>query len=181
MANFNEALNLILQNEGGYVNDPDDPGGETYKGIARKMWPEWLGWDIIDILKKQGSFPRATIAPDEIEIDQQLQYEVKSFYYQNFWSKIKGDSIVNQSVAESIVDFAINAGIGTSIELAQKVVGADVDGSIGSNTLTAINQFNPDHFIAAFAVEKIRRYIQIIAKRPASKKYFTGWVIRAVS
>ena len=37
MANYDQAFQLILQNEGGYVNDPDDPGSETYKGIARKM------------------------------------------------------------------------------------------------------------------------------------------------
>jgi len=181
MAQFILAFQKTIENEGGYVNDPDDPGGETYKGVSRKNWPDWLGWICIDSLKKMGNFPVAPKTPDEIEIDNQLQYEVKTFYYQNFWIPIHGDAIDNQQVAESIFDFAVNAGVETSVELAQKTVGSDVDGAIGPNTLKAINAFDPAHFVAAFAVEKIRKYIRIIAKRPTSKKYFTGWVIRAVT
>jgi len=52
MADFNQALQMVLQNEGGYVNDPNDPGGETYKGIARKMNSNWIGWQLIDLQKK---------------------------------------------------------------------------------------------------------------------------------
>ena len=55
MADFNQALQMVLQNEGGYVNDPNDPGGETYKGIARKMNSNWIGWQLIDLQKKQNN------------------------------------------------------------------------------------------------------------------------------
>ena len=47
MANFNQAFKKVMSAEGGYVNDPDDPGGETYKGVARKMNPRWSGWAIV--------------------------------------------------------------------------------------------------------------------------------------
>lgn len=181
MADFAQAFEKTIGNEGGYVNDPDDPGGETYKGVARKIHPEWPGWIIIDELKKIGSFPRKMVNPSEIEIDKQLQYEVRQFYLSEYWIQCKCNNIYNQQVAESIFDFAVNAGIATSIQLAQKVVGAPQDGLIGSQTTAAINNFNPDHFVAAFAIAKIRRYIQIITKRPTSRKYFEGWVIRAVS
>jgi lysozyme family protein len=126
-------------------------------------------------LKRQTGFPA------NADRDAELRELVGTFYLVNYWNRIDGDSINNQLVAESIFDFAVNVGVETSVELAQKTVGSDVDGAIGPNTLKAINAFDPAHFVAAFAVEKIRKYIRIIAKRPTSKKYFTGWVIRAVN
>lgn len=56
MADFKKALGLILKNEGGYVFDRDDSGGETYKGIARNMNSKWDGWVIVDIFKKTDRF-----------------------------------------------------------------------------------------------------------------------------
>ena len=181
MAKFENALELLLAHEGGYSNDPDDPGGETYKGIARKMQPDWLGWHIIDLLKKQPGFPDLLFAKHEVEINKQLQYEVKSFYYSNFWMKISGDKIDNQLVAESIFDFAVNAGIGVSISLSQSVVGVTADGIIGPKTIEAINRFDAGQFLTAFALAKIVRYINICNKRPVSKKYFFGWVVRSLN
>lgn len=46
--NFLKSYDILIKHEGGYVNDPDDKGGETYKGIARKFNPDWKGWKIID-------------------------------------------------------------------------------------------------------------------------------------
>lgn len=178
MADFKKAFQLIIANEGGYVNDPDDPGGETYKGISRKNWPAWLGWIAIDHLKALPGFPASL--HDDNETVRQFEYEVSSFYYCQFWNLIKGSLISDQGMANSIMDFAVNAGVGTSVELAQKVVKTDPDGKIGPNTIKAINAFNPDHFMSAFTVEKIRRYIAIVKKRPTSKKYFLGWISRAV-
>jgi lysozyme family protein len=181
MADFKKAFQLVLANEGGYVNDPADPGGETYKGIARKMNPDWLGWNIIDLLKLQSGFPDLLHSPDEIEITKQLDHELNSFYYTHFWLKVNGDKIADQQVAESIFDFAVNAGVSVSISLAQTVVGATADGLIGSKTIEAINSFDSGHFLAAFALAKIQRYVDICNKRPASKKYFFGWVIRSLN
>ena len=56
MANFNESFNITLGYEGGYSNDPDDAGGETYKGISRRYHPGWKGWALIDELKSKGVF-----------------------------------------------------------------------------------------------------------------------------
>jgi lysozyme family protein len=181
MADFEKALRLILTHEGGYVNDPDDPGGETYRGIARKKWPGWSGWTIIDMLKTRPGFPGNLIRPDEVEIIHQLEYEVGTFYHTQFWRKVGGELITDQRVAESVFDFAINAGISTSITLAQSVTGAVTDGVAGPKTCEAINRFPADHFLAAFAVAKICRYVEICRKRPESKKYFFGWVIRALN
>ena len=180
MADFKKAFDLMIVHEGGYVNDPDDPGGETYKGVARKMHPNWLGWTIIDLLKKQKGFPDNLHFPNELEIMKELNYEVGTFYYSQFWLKIKGESILDQAVAESIFDFAVNAGIATSVHLAQTVVKVTPDGTIGPKTVAAINGCDPDYFLARFAILKIKRYVEICQKRPLSKKYIFGWVNRAL-
>lgn len=174
MANYEQALRWVLTHEGGYVNDTDDPGGETYKGVARKMNSKWEGWTLIDMLKKQSGFPA------NLDKDAELQEAVKSFYEINFWDRIKGDDIASQEVATSIFDFAVNAGVSTSASLAQLVVDAEKDGIIGNRTIELINGFDPEHFLAAFTVAKIARYVSIVKKRPTSKKYFYGWVCRAL-
>lgn len=174
MANFNQAFELMIASEGGYVNDQDDPGGETYKGVARKIHSKWDGWIKIDLLKRQSGFPA------NLDRDPELQEAVKDFYEVQFWNRLCGGLISEQAVANSIFDFAVNAGVGTSASLAQMVVDSPTDGVIGPNTVDTINAFNPDHFIASFTVAKIARYVNIVKKRPTSRKYFYGWILRAL-
>lgn len=175
MADFNKAYRLMQANEGGYGNDPDDPGGETYKGIARKKQPDWVGWITIDTMKKHPNFPIS------LDNNQNLQSEIQRFYKVLFWDKIGGNEIKDQDVAFSIFDFAVNSGVSSSVGMAQNVIGASCDGMIGPKTIQAINSFQPDHFIAAFTNEKCRKYIAICKKRPDSRKYFFGWIDRAVN
>ena len=174
MADFTQAFQLMIAHEGGYGNDPDDPGGETYKGVARKIFSKWDGWTKVDILKRQTGFPA------NLDKDPELQQNISDFYRVTFWDKINGDQIANQEIANSIFDFGVNAGVGTSASLAQMVVGAKSDGVIGPNSILAINNFDPEHFLASFTVAKIARYVNIVKKRPTSRKYFYGWVIRAL-
>ncbi len=174
MADINIALQKTLNNEGGYVFDKDDPGGETYKGVARNMNGGWDGWTTIDLLKKQSGFPA------NLDNNSPLQELIKTFYKTNYWDTIRGDDLTNQNVADSIFDFAVNAGVATSAMLAQMVVGAIQDAVIGPASIASINKFEPEHFLASFTVAKIARYISIIKKRPASQKYLYGWVRRAL-
>ena len=175
MASFLPALQKVLAHEGRYVNDPDDPGGETYKGVARAMHSKWSGWVRVDICKNQSGFPA------NLEKDTELQNEIAQFYQINFWDALCADSIESQLVADSIFDFAVNAGLKTSASLAQMVVEAEPDGVIGPDTLAKINAFDSEHFLAAFTVAKIALYIAIIKKRPESKKYLYGWVCRTIN
>jgi lysozyme family protein len=173
-ANFEIAFQAVIAHEGGYVNDPDDPGGETYKGVARKMWSAWEGWEIIDRAKKRSGFP------GNLEKEPDLQTLIKDFYQHKFWDPILGNNIAQQEVADSIFDFAVNAGVSTSASLAQMVVKTTVDGVIGKNTIEAINAFDKEHFLAAFALAKVARYVAIVKKRPTSQKYFYGWIRRTL-
>jgi lysozyme family protein len=174
MADFDKAYQLVLSHEGGYVNDPDDPGGETYRGVARKIWSKWAGWDIVDMLKTQQGFP------GNLDKNSELQDHIKTFYQDNFWNRVKGDDISDQEVANSIFDFGVNAGVRTSAVLAQMVVEVKTDGVIGPVTVNKLNAFDAEHFLAAFTVAKIARYVNIIKKRPVSRKYLYGWIRRSI-
>lgn len=174
MANFEEAFAHTMKAEGGYVHDPQDPGGETYKGIARARNSKWMGWTRIDLLKQQSSFPR------NLDKDSQLQQAISEFYEVNYWDRVKGDDIQNQDIAESIFDFAVNAGPVTSAKLAQMAVGAEPDGVIGPKTLEKLNRDEPRAFLAVFAIGKISRYVSIVERRPESRKFFYGWIRRTL-
>jgi lysozyme family protein len=174
MAEFDSAFAKTMKAEGGYVNDPQDPGGETYKGIARKMNSKWDGWILVDLAKKEANFPA------NLDGNIQLQEKIRNFYEVNYWDKIRGDDISNQHIAECIFDFAVNAGPITSAKLAQTTVGTEPDGTIGPVTLEKINADDPRGFISVFSLHKIARYVNICDKRPESRKFFYGWVKRSL-
>lgn len=171
---FKPAFEATMRSEGGYGNDPQDPGGETYRGVARKFHSKWEGWTTIDALKKRSNFPR------NLDQDTALQAQIQDFYQHQFWDKVRGDEIENQDIAESIFDFAVNAGIGASVTLAQTASGATADGVMGPGTIAAINKQDPKTFLALFALHKIARYTHIVEKRPDSRKFFFGWVKRTL-
>lgn len=155
MANFELAFKLVIENEGGLVDDKDDRGSTTKFGISQKAYPNE---DIVNLTLERA----------------------KQLYKQDYWTPIKGDNIYSQIIAESIFDFGVNAGVRTSIKLAQKVVGAKDDGIIGENTIAMINSFNEEKFIPLFAIEKIKRYRDICLNKPDQKKFFFGWTVRTL-
>jgi lysozyme family protein len=106
---------------------------------------------------------------------------VADFYRVNFWNTIRDDEIKNEDVAFTIFDFGVNAGVKTGVSLAQKVMDTATDGIFGRQTLEKINGYDTTLFLAEFTLAKIARYIGIVQKRPVSKKYFYGWVCRALN
>ena len=174
MADFEKAFELVLKNEGGYVNDPDDAGGETYKGVARNRNANWAGWINVDLLKQRGGFPQ------NLEQDIDLQILIKDLYAVKYWHTVRGDQIENQDIATSIFDFGVNAGPATSSRMAQLSCGATVDGVIGDKTLEKLNQIEPELFLAQFKLAKIARYIHICKKNHKYKKFLLGWTTRTL-
>ena len=174
MAEFNIAFKRTLIQEGVYSNDPDDLGGETYKGISRASHSDWKGWVIVDKYKKQSGFPVT------LDKDVELQKQVELFYLYEFWLPLKADLISNQTIADSVFDFAVNTGITSTARIVQSLVGTKIDGIIGEYTLNKINSMDFRYFQAAFTVTKIEYYMNIIRKRPTNKKYLVGWITRAL-
>jgi lysozyme family protein len=174
MAEFKTAFQKMLAHEGGYVNDPNDQGGETYKGISRNAHKNWSGWAIIDKYKSKPDFPAS------LEKNLELSKLIQQFYLTNFWTPLNADLIANQTNGDSVFDFAVNTGITTTARIVQSLVGTKIDGIIGEITINKINSMDFGHFQAAFTVTKIEYYMTIIRNRPANKKYLVGWITRTL-
>lgn len=169
MANFEKAYKENLIAEGGYTlhKVKNDVGGLTYAGITKKYYPNWEGWDIING-HPDGNYPDT------------LTSLVKDFYKTNYWDRIKGDSILNDNIAETIYDFAINAGLSVSTKLTQLVLNLQPDGIFGKITLGVLNQKSADEFIIPFTLVKIKRYLEICNKNKKQSKFLLGWLNRVM-
>lgn len=167
MAAFESAFEKMIYNEGGYklINVPGDTGGQTYAGIARNFHPNWKGWSYIDSNDLTNS---------------KLKESVMSFYKTKFWNTVKGDNIVSQKIAETIFDFAVNTGAVIAAKLAQGIIGADIDGKIGPQTLTKLNSYDEEKFILKFALAKVSRYAQICNQNKTQSKFLLGWINRTL-
>jgi hypothetical protein len=137
MALFTPAFTLSKINEGGWVNDPNDIGGETYRGISRKFNPKWNGWSVIDEMKKKGLIKKNYT-------DSKLDSLAEIFYKEKFWNPIKGDEIKNQEVANQLYDHTLS-GLPRSISMMKAVLNKKFGynlgegGSMDNETIKAIN------------------------------------------
>ena len=152
MADFAAYFPLLVANEGGYVFDPHDPGGETWRGVARAFNPHWPGWPIIDAYKAKADwpancqvYPRNKLATAILVKDARLAQLVQSFYQSQYWDPLHLSGINNQCIASQLCDIGVNSGTGRVGHLAQYILAASfgwhgvIDGQIGPATLAAIN------------------------------------------
>lgn len=181
MANFELALERTLKHEGGYVNHPSDPGGETYRGISRKNWPDWAGWDLVDQVK---------LAHDPGEDVESffggmrgMDVLVHDFYELNFW---KYDGIEDDVVAAKIFDMAVNMGSKRAHMLLQRaLVGVGqsvaVDGVVGPKTIAAANATDPRALRLELAARQAEHYAILAVRNLSNQVFLLGWMRRAVS
>ena len=113
---FSEALEVILHHEGGYVNHPKDPGGETNLGVTKRVYEDFGG---------------------EKEMKDLTKEDVEPIYKKNYWDRVKGDDLP-EGLDLCIFDFAVNAGPGRAAKFLQKLIGVTQDGGIGPQTLGAL-------------------------------------------
>lgn len=167
MSDFEQAFEKMIRNEGGYRlhQVKADRGGLTYAGISRNYHPHWPGWHHID--------------GNDLD-NAELTLLVRDFYRENYWDRIKGDQIKEQEVAESLFDFAVNAGYRTAAKLAQLVVGATPDGIIGPKTLEKLNTIDAESFRVRYTLAKVARYAEIVNKDRSQSKFLLGWINRTL-
>lgn len=185
---FKEAFAQTMAHEGGYSVDPDDPGGETYMGIARKHHPEWSGWTIIDEVKGRVGLNRIDA---ELSKNSGLQEHIEAFYRKNYWH---GDEIPDKDIACELFDSAVNVGNLRAIRFLQESVnllnrdqrdypGITADGKIGPRTietcLTCLgSRDNREYLLKVMKLKRAMHYIVLAEKSKTMQKYIRGWLNR---
>jgi lysozyme family protein len=129
MTNFEICIGRLLGNEGGYVNNPKDPGGETNWGISKRSYPQ----EDIKALTRERAM---------------------AIYKRDFWDKIDLDH-APLGIAEQLLDFAVNSGMPVAVCALQRAVGVAADGVIGPHTLEAIRKMYTHDIIMRFIAERI--------------------------
>jgi lysozyme family protein len=134
MSDFPRAFQIILDHEGGYVDHPDDPGGETNFGISKRSYPQL---DIKNLTKKDAA----------------------DIYRRDFWGACRCDEI-NWPLNLYLFDSAVNQGVGTAITILQRALGVRLDGVIGPETLAAANAAR-DSIGSDFMTERALTYTRL--------------------
>ena len=117
--NYVTCLEMILHHEGGYVNHPKDPGGETNLGVTKRVYEDFGGTkDMKDLVRE----------------------DVEPIYKKNYWDRMKCDD-VPAGLDLCLFDFGVNAGAGRSAKYLQRMIGTVADGGIGPNTLRALGNY----------------------------------------
>lgn len=154
--NWQKSLDLILKSEGGYVDNPADPGGRTNLGVTQKTWESWVGRPSNE--KEMRGLTISDVAP---------------LYKKKYWDAICGDDLPS-GVDYIVFDFAVNAGTGRSAKTLQSVVGTVLDGSIGKVTIAEINNTPVQTIIDRFSVLK-EEFYKGLSTFPTFGK---GWLAR---
>ena len=127
--NFEEALKLILEHEGGFVDHPADPGGATNKGITLVTYMDFIR-DVVD--------SEALVTVDDLEDIHDS--DVEEIYKTRYWDKVQGDELPH-GLDIFIFDFAVNAGPIAAVKTLQGVFGeCRVDGYLGPKTLAYVHK-----------------------------------------
>jgi lysozyme family protein len=189
MALFDLALQKTLSTEGGYVNHPSDPGGETYKGIARAKNPHWSGWERI------GSYRDSAAFPTVLDADSELQKRVAEFYFALYWSPVGAPMYGNQLLANEMFDIAVHTGVWKAVTFLQRGLNIlnrqgtlypdlVVDGAMGIRTLAALEAYEevegPGFLHKALVIQRGAFYIDLVEKRERSEAFIRGWLRRVV-
>ena len=156
----------ILEQEGGYVNDPDDRGGATNKGVTIATW------------RANGYDKNGDGRIDENDIKLISAEDAELIMRKNFWDTWKADQIKSQSIANMLVDWLWASGR-YGITIPQQLLGVKADGIVGAKTLAAVNNY-PNQRQLFEALKNARKaYINKLIKEDPSQIVFKkGWLNR---
>lgn len=167
MSNFATAIEKTLGHEGGYVNHPEDKGGETNWGITAK------------VAKANGYDGKMKELP--------LSY-AKAIYKKEYWDKLKLDLVNNQVIAEIAFDLAVNAGTDKAAKTLQEMINfmtkdnIAVDGKIGPVTIKRLNEIDTkaenEEAVLLFSTIQGEHYLDCMRNREANEAFSLGWLRR---
>ena len=154
--NFQKCLDLVLKSEGGFVNNPKDPGGMTNLGVTATTWSNFKGRNTNE--KEMRSLTRDDVAP---------------LYEKKYWNACKCDDLPS-GIDYLVFDFAVNSGPGRSIKILQKALGIPEDGAIGPVTIQTIDVMDKTELINRFSNAKKQFYESL----PTFSTFGKGWLNR---
>jgi lysozyme family protein len=154
--NFDECLAHVLESEGGYVNNPADPGGETNLGVTRRVWQDWVKRELFD--DEMRHLTPELVAP---------------LYKAKYWDAVHGDDLP-AGLDLCVFDCAVNAGVSRAVRFVQHSVGAVEDGVMGHDTMDLIKAKNPTATIADFCAQRELHYKSL----PTFATFGKGWMAR---
>lgn len=148
---FDSAIAFVLSYEAGYVNDPQDPGGETNFGISKRSYPS-------------------------LDIKVLTRERAVEIYRKDFWTRCRCDDLP-PGIAFLMMDTAVNQGPQRAVQMLQQALGVKADGVIGPSTIQAALQAKESVLIAEFVARRCSAY----AMTANVQRYGLGWMRRAVS
>ena len=157
-ANFPACLAAVLQFEGGWSDNENDPGGPTMKGVTLATF--------------QSFYPGATVTDLQNITDAQLQ----AIYGSGYWQPVQGDELPS-GVDLCVFDFGVNAGPGRAAKMLQDVVGAPQDGVIGPQTLLAVEAWARSTLITNYCTAR-QAYYETLS---GYDEFGVGWSRRVQS
>lgn len=156
-ANFSASLALVLQHEGGWVNDPLDPGKETNRGVTQLVYDAWrLG---------EGLARRSVRLIND--------YEVGAIYRRNYWNACRCDDLP-AGLDYCIFDFAVNSGVNRASRYLQRALGTVADGQVGPVTIALAGERPAERTISAVCDARLAFLRQL----PTFGHFGGGWTAR---
>ena len=155
LVKFDDIIEVVLKHEGGYVNDPVDPGGETNFGIAKRSHPD-------------------------VDIKNLTEEGAKEIYYQDYWMKNRVPQLPDD-LKHIYFDMCVNQGRGRAVKILQQAANAKganlkVDGGLGPKTIGALNGVELDR-VRAY---RIKYYADLVTRKPDLEKFYFGWFRRGL-
>ena len=157
--NFDKAIEHTLKEEGGYVNNPADPGGMTNLGVTKRVWEEWTGHEVDE--KQMRNLAKADVVP---------------LYQRKYWNACRCSELPT-GIDLCVFDTAVNSGPGRAVKLLQQCLGVPADGAIGPKTIAAVNQFKSSslhHLIEDYCSARQAFLISL----PTFGTFGKGWLAR---
>ena len=154
--NYDKCLETILHHEGGYVNHPEDPGGETNLGVTKRVYQEWGG----------------TKDMKDLTFD-----DVAPIYKKNYWDKMKCDDLPS-GLDLCVFDFGVNAGPGRAAKYLQTLIGTVADGGIGPNTLAKLKEYTDETGVKETITNYQNERQDYYEKLSTFKTFGRGWTRR---
>ncbi|XAG86511.1 N-acetylmuramidase [bacterium 19MO03SA05] len=143
-----------LRDDGGYVNDPVDLGGDTKYGISKRAFPS------VDI--------------KNLTIDRAVR-----IYYTHYWKAAYCNEWAGP-IAVAQFDAAVQHGAVTAIRLLQEIVGVKADGLVGPKTRAAVHAQDTEYLTARYMLRRARYYARILRNNQPQARFIEGWHNRLV-